>query len=147
MANPVGLKHMPQDIIYTDGSSKEHHDIGQVTGSGIYREAAEAALEVTVRPCTQGLLNTITRAELAAIFVALQLCRPREDEFIATDSKCSMDKIAKHLRNPALTKNDCHQPTLTAIVKLLVTRAQANLKTTPDESDITYRHQRERNGR
>ena len=41
-----------------------------------------------------------------------------------------MDKIAKHLRDPALTKNDCHQPMLTAIVQLLVTRAQANLKTT-----------------
>ena len=83
-----------------------------------------------MRPCTQGLLSTITRAELAAIFVALQLCRPREDEVIATDSKCSMDKIAKHLRNPALTKNDCHQPMLTAIVQLLMTRAQANLKST-----------------
>ena len=130
MTNPVGLKYMPQDIIYTDGSSKEYHDIGQVTGSGIYREAAKAALEVTVKPCTQGLLNTITRAELAAIFVALQLCRPHEDEIIATDSKCSMEKIAKHLRNPALTKDDCHQPMLRAIVQMLVTRAQANLKTT-----------------
>ena len=111
MANLIGLKHMPQDTIYTDSSSKEYPDVGQVTRSGIYRETAEATLEVTVRPyaCTQGLLNTITRAELAALFVALQLCRPQEDEIIATDSKCSMDKIAKHLRNPALTKNDCHQ--------------------------------------
>ena len=97
MPNPVGLKHMPQDIIYIDVSSKEYHDVGQVTGSGIYHEAAEAALEVTVRPCTQGLLNTITRAELASIFVALQLCRPHEDEIIAIDSKCSMDKIANTL--------------------------------------------------
>lgn len=33
-------KYMLQDIIHTDGSSKEYHDIGKVIGSSIYRKAA-----------------------------------------------------------------------------------------------------------
>ena len=85
---------------------------------------------MTIRPYTQGMLNTITRAELAAILVALRQCQGDRDETIATDSKCSMDKIAKHIRNPTLTTNDCHQPMLQAIVQLLVGRAKAGVKTT-----------------
>ena len=76
------------------------------------------------------MLNTITRAELAAILVALRHCQGDRDEIIATDSKCSMDKVVKHIRNPTLTENDCHQPMLQAIVQLLVGRAKADLKTT-----------------
>ena len=132
MTNPVGLKHKPQEIIYTDGSSRKIADKGVATGSGVYREAAGARLDLKVCSCKQGMLNTITRAELAiaAIFVALRFCRPQNDEKIATDSKCSMDKIAKHLRDPKLTTNDCHQPMLQAIVQLLTDRARVGLQTT-----------------
>ncbi|DBA80398.1 TPA: hypothetical protein ACH3X2_007340 [Trebouxia sp. C0005] len=89
--------------------------MGAVTGSGIYRETEAAKMSMTVCPCRQGPLNTITRAELAAILVALRICRPHHDEKNATDSKCSMDKIARHLRDPKLTAYDCHQPILQAI--------------------------------
>ena len=126
----VKLKHKSQNIIFTDGSKKKCSERGAVTGSGVYREAEEAAMSLTVNPNRQGMLNTITRAELAAIFVAIEHGCNNQDETIATDSKCSMDKIAKHLQNPALTTNDCHQPMLQAIVTLLANRARAGLSTT-----------------
>ena len=75
------------------------------------------------------MLNTINRAELVAILVALRECRSYEDECIATDSRCSMQKINKHLRAPAQTKDDCHQPLLQAITTLIVERAKAGLLT------------------
>ena len=75
-------------------------------------------------PIGQGMLNTINCAELVAILVALRECRPYEDECIATDSRCSMQKINKHLRAPAQTKDDCHRPLLQAITTLIVERAK-----------------------
>ena len=38
------LLHCPQDIIYTDGSKREMHTFGTITGSGVYRQAPTAAL-------------------------------------------------------------------------------------------------------
>ena len=123
------LLHCPQDIIYTDGSKREMHTFGTITGSGVYRQAPTAALQLNVHPIGQGILNTINRAELVAILVALQECRPYETECIATDSRCSMQKINKHLRAPAQTKDDCHQPLLQAITSLIVDRAKTGLTT------------------
>ena len=57
------------------------------------------------------------------------LCRPYENECIATDSRCSMQKINKHLRAPAQTKDDCPQPLLQAITSLIVDRAKTGLTT------------------
>ena len=114
------LLHSPQDIIFTDGSKREMHTFGTVTGSGVYRQAPTAALQLKVHPIGQGMLNTINRAELVAILVALRECRPYEDECIATDSRCSMQKRNEHLRAPAQTKDDCHQPLLQAITTLIV---------------------------
>ena len=85
---------------------------------------------MTVKPYR---LNTITRVELAAILVALRKCRNSHNEIIAhvcTDSKCSMDKIAKNIKNPMLTTNDCDEPMVQEIVTLLVARATAGLHTT-----------------
>ena len=126
------LLHCPQDIIYTDGSKREMNQFGTVTGSGVYRQAptvGTAALKLKVHPVGQGMLNTINRAELAAILVAVRECRQYEDECIATDSRCSMQKINKHLRAPAQTKDDCHRPLLQAITNLIVERAKAGLIT------------------
>ena len=104
------LLHCPQDIIYTYGSKKEMHTFGTVTGSSVYRHAPTAALQLKVHPIGQGMLNTMNHAEVVAILVALQDCQPYKDECIATDSRCSMQKINKHLQAPAQTKDDCHQP-------------------------------------
>ena len=123
------LLHCPQNTIYTDGSKREMHTFGTVTGSGVYRQAPTAALQLKVHPIGQGMLNTINRAELVTILVALRECRPYEDECIATDSRCSKQKINKHLRAPAQTKDDCHQPLLQAITTLIVERAKTGLTT------------------
>ena len=123
------LLHCPQDISYTDGSKREMNQFGTVTRSGVYRQAPTAALKLKVHPVGQGMMNTINCAELAAILVALRECRQYEDECIATDSRCSMQKINKHLRGPAQTKSDCHRLLLQAITNLIVERAKAGLIT------------------
>ena len=41
-----------------------------------------------------------------------------------------MDKIAKHMRDPALTVNDIHRPMLQAITEMLMQRASNSVKTT-----------------
>lgn len=91
------LKYQPDELTFTDGSRKEIPNVGLVTGSGIYRKLLSAPLSLSVKPYGQGMLNTINKAELIAILVALKRCRPDMNECIATDSRCSMQKIAKHL--------------------------------------------------
>ncbi len=123
------LKFRPDEIIYTDGSRKEIPHIGPVTGSGVYREHKHAHLSLKVHPYEQGMLNTINRAELVALLIALRHCRPGVTESIATDSKCSMQKIGVHLRSPSSTVDDCHRPLLEAIGHELMQRAQAGDET------------------
>ena len=118
MQSLVELKHVAEDIIYTDGSRREFPNAGVVTGGGVHRTSAHAPIQLIVRTNSAGENN---RAEAASISVALQECRPDHDEVIATDSKCSMDKIPKHMGDPALTVNDIHHPMLQAVTKLLQT--------------------------
>jgi len=80
--------------------------VGLVTGSGVYRDQKRAHLSLEVHPYGQGMLNTTNRAELAALLIALRHCRPGVTESIATDSKCSMQKIGTHLRSPSSTVGD-----------------------------------------
>ena len=47
----------------------------------------------------------------------------------ATDSKCSMDNIAMHMRDPALTVTDIYRPMLQAMTELLIQRANSSVKT------------------
>ena len=77
--------------------------IGLVTGSGVYREHKHAHLSLKVHPYEQGMLNTINRAQLLALLIAVRHCRPGVNESIATDSKCPMQKTGMHLRSPSLT--------------------------------------------
>ena len=86
----------------------------------MYKKSAHASIQLTVRTNSAGENNNINRAEAASNYVALQECRPDNDEVIAIDSrsKCSMDKIANHVRDPALPVNDIHHPTLQAITEL-----------------------------
>ena len=70
MHEEVRLKHKPEMIIYTDGSKKDCPDAGPLTGAGVYRESSDAALHMTVKPNTQGILNTITRDDIFMKFSA-----------------------------------------------------------------------------
>ena len=136
--SPVLLQHVmqtthmrfcPDEIIYTDGRGKGVSGLGIATGSGVYRKLNTAYLKLKVHPYRQGMLNTINRAELVAILVALRSCRPGTKECIATDSMCSMQKIARHLSSPESTINDCHRPLLEAIGQALLQRARNNEET------------------
>jgi len=88
------FKFRPNEIMYTDGSRKETPHIGFVTGSGVYRKHKHIHLSLKVHPYEQGMLNTINRAELVALLIALRHGRPGVTESIATDSKCSMQTLA-----------------------------------------------------
>jgi len=63
----------------------------------VYRKHKLAHLSLKVHPYEQGMLNTINRAELVALLIAVRHFRPGVAESIATDSKCSMQKIGMHL--------------------------------------------------
>ena len=96
---PISLRFQPGELIYTDGSRKEVPDVGLMTGSAIYGTCTV----YPVTPYGTGMMNTINRAELIAILVALRECRPSSNECIATDSRCFIQKIAKHVRLPSAT--------------------------------------------
>ena len=123
------LKVRPNEIMYMDGSRKEIPHIGLVTGSGVYREHKHAHLSLKVPPYKQSMLNTINRAELVALLIALRHCRPGVTESIATGSKCLTKKIGVHLRSPSPTVGDCHRPLLEAIGHELMQRARAGDET------------------
>ena len=71
-----------------------------------------------MHPTGQGMLNTSSRAEMAAILVALRECQSDKGECIVTDSKISIQNISKQLRLPHDTEDDCCQTMPEAIVAL-----------------------------
>ncbi len=71
------------------------------------------------------MLNTINRAQLVALLIAVRHCRPGVKESIAIDSKCPRQKTGMHLRSLSLTVGDCHRPLLEAIGHDIMQRAQA----------------------
>ena len=75
------------------------------------------------------MLNTINRAGMVALLIAVRHCRPGVRERIVTDSKCSMQKIGMHLRSPSSTVDDYHRPLLEAIGHEIMQRAQAGDET------------------
>ena len=65
------LLHCSQDIIFSDGSKKDVPQLVSVTDAGVYRPAESVKL-VLKHPAKQGMLNTITRAELIAILATVR---------------------------------------------------------------------------
>ena len=86
-------------------------------------------MQLKIDPCGIFATNTITRAELMAIYAALQEVG-FHDCTIATDSLASMFSI-----NKAVQANSCHNESphavlLTETAKLILHRSQLNLRTT-----------------
>ena len=113
------------NILYTDGSAATGLE-GQSIGAGVYCRAPD--LQLAVDPCGISATNTITRAELTAIFAALQQ-RPAGDCTIATDSLASMFSINRALRRPASCTESPHQALLLQISQLMLSRSQHGLRT------------------
>ena len=123
------LLRTPENVIYTDGSSKELPGLGLVTGSGVYRQCSKAPLRLRIHPSKSGMLNTINHAELAAIYVALKTCKQQKEECIATDSRWCMQKINQTILSPSQIRYDCHRLLLQTVASLIVSRAQQGVKT------------------
>jgi ribonuclease HI len=89
-----------QSIIYTDGSCIEKENGTHALGAGVCRPNCVADT-AHVLPYGVGPTNTINRAELCAIYHAVnQTCRFNRNETIATDSLCSLQMIKCGLRRP-----------------------------------------------
>ena len=111
-------------IVYTDGSAtgKNSEDGAACkTGSGVYR--AQPLLELCVDPCGLGPTNTITRAELVAIYSSLRHAGPA-DCVIATDSQASMFMVRNQLTAPGKNAYSTHNLLLEAIADELTNRAR-----------------------
>ena len=119
-------------IWYTDGSATKIKFDGTIIGSGAYCRGKDVSLRIA--PCGDGPTNTITRAELVAIYAVL--CHVQADAgdcIIATDSKASMQAIHKHIRmwihNPMGNQLNTHKTLLDAIAAELRLRALRGLHT------------------
>ena len=100
LAEPQAAAYpLASNIIYTDGSAGESSQ-GQRIGAGVY--CAEPSMQLKIDSCGISATNTITRAELVAIYAALHEVGPRavmgpHDCTIATDSLASMFSINRAL--------------------------------------------------
>jgi ribonuclease HI len=113
---PSPLRHDWRGMCYTDGSHKEATDPKTGTkhtynGAGIFVPATQSAR--TVDPGGSGPTSTITRAELAGIWAALQ----GGSTYICTDSACSIAQIRKAVLNPGMLRHHKHADLLAAIVE------------------------------
>jgi hypothetical protein len=87
-----------RDWTYTDGSLQKH-EVGQDTGSGVYHP--HLVVSHYVNPKGMGIINTISRADLAAIAAAVI----HGYSHIATNSLTSLHQIKKQLSHPNV---HCH---------------------------------------
>jgi ribonuclease HI len=122
----TSLRDLPEKVMRYRNKSIWYTDRG-----GVYKQQAPQDVRLKVNPCGRGSTNTITRAELTAILVALQ---QREfyfsDESIATDSQASLYMIDKQLHEPQKHEECKHWKLLAAIVDLLLVRAKKGCHTT-----------------
>ncbi len=93
----------PDQSIYTDGSSLKTPEGGSKIGAAIYISSRNGPGKVRlIDPCGKGPTNTINRAELSAIHLALhpEVLDPSAHVTIYTDIKCSIHCIRKMLDSP-----------------------------------------------
>ena len=119
---------------YTDGSRLEEKDGSHSIGAGIYSIGPDGA-ETTIRlnpSAKKAYMNTITKAELEAIYFAIDSERiSPETLHIYTDSLASIHLISQAIRSPTwslLTENK-HAALLTRIQAALIARSQNNAHT------------------
>jgi len=112
-----------KQFAYTDGSVISGTKTGPGIGAAVYIPMGAIPdqredVTIPINPSTTNE-NTINRAELAAIWVALQ----KGAEHIATDSQCSINQIQKMLNRPHDMREHRHQNLLNHIVELIKQRA------------------------
>ena len=101
-------------------------------GAGFYCPASNKKFLVAPAGCKE--TNTITRAELAAIWACLTYATTlpslnHSSLTLFTDSLASLHLIRKTLRAPQTIEEKIHLPLLLAIRDLLISRSRAQLPT------------------
>jgi len=110
------------EMIYTDGSCIKTAE-GNQCSAGVYIPSSKTAVKVD--PAGIGVTNTINRAELAGILVAiLEGLTTHKHIFILTDSMCSLLQINKFLLYPQTYLLHIHQKMLQAITAAIDHRCQ-----------------------
>lgn len=116
--NPSPLKFDWKSFAYTDGSVLRTQGPQSVTGTGagVYMPGdGYTALHLGVEPGESAFDDTINRAELAAIHVAIS----HGAKLIATDSQTSIDQILKITRRPQDLREHRHYQLLQDIARLI----------------------------
>jgi len=122
----------PMTGVYTDGSCIREKGGEFNLGAAVWRMQDGAAQLWLVNPNGKGPTNTINRAELSALHLALtlpQIAKLDEDMTIYTDSLCSIMLIRKMIYSPSLLTESKHLEILQAIVSAITLRALAGART------------------
>ena len=127
MEEQPGLQFDGDAIWYTDGSKKDSELGTGLTGAGVC--CPGKSIELTIDPRGLEATNTINRAELAAIAVALKEMGMDKDETIATNSQVCLYLISKILDKPQDLQLCKHKEVLQDITDSLLMRAQAGRST------------------
>ena len=116
--------HNPSEWIYTDGSLKAGKP--RLGASVIHSPTSTTTY---IDASGQDETHTIMRAELVAIYVALDKYKDDKWLGIFTDSQTSLHAIQNQLQRPSHSAYHHHKPLLTAIVTLIRYRDGLNLPT------------------
>jgi ribonuclease HI len=109
-----------REVAYTDGSCIKLPDGGSIVGAGVALPNHPEKQTYLVRPGGEGPTNTITRAELSAIYAWLTI--PTADHgprALLTDSAAALWLIRRAIHEPMTLRRHAHRPLLEAIVLLL----------------------------
>jgi len=130
---PEHMAHKAYEWVYTDGSSLQTKAPDGTaytsTGAAVY-DAVEDTIQLVNPMTTGGRNHTVNRAELAAIYAALDKLRDREHLKILTDSQASIHAILNEIHQPMRTSDHLHRELLTAIATLAMDRDRAGKRTT-----------------
>eukprot|EP00983_Pelagomonas_calceolata_P015549 492561-Pelagomonas_calceolata.AAC.1 len=107
-----------REITYTDGSVLKHKDDNSppLSDSGVYKLGRDTSppsqhLQLLAKPNGHGPTNSINRAEVAGILVALQ----QGETDNASDSASCLSQISKQTLNPMRMRNHLHAELIHAI--------------------------------
>lgn len=123
----------PRLGVYTDGSCMKQQGGPSRLGAAVRHQLHEKIHITSINPQGHGATNTINRAELSAIHIALTdstIAGAHTDLIIYTDSQCSIQMINKMMYQPTRMLESKHLPLLEAIVQAIQDRSTAGGKTT-----------------
>ena len=114
------LRHHANTIIYTDGNyKKDTHR----AGAGVYSQK-DGVVEITIRPSRPEPINTINRADFAALLHALRRWQDCDELKVVIDSQISMQSINAEIRDPNDHKYHVHKNLLKEISDIILERAE-----------------------